>query len=251
MALNLEEINKFFENNPRLTSSKKSLISQYQGWPPDIQGHEVLKLIQRDGDARFSLNWGNCCSMTLSGVDFSYVDLQRASFNRADMRNADLTGALFGDAKLVGTDLRGALGLGDRHTLLGEGIMIGHFLDSATRLPDNLLHDFSVLVPNEQERTDDPLSNVKAWFQEREREANSRHATLINITPTQWQPDFLGLKPLTIYTRPDDFELFCEQVILDIQSLKEREAERNNDPAGAAIDEFRVVLDAKSGNQQT
>ena len=229
MALNLEEINKYFENNPGLISSKKSLISQYQGWPSDIQGHEALKLIQRDGHACFSFNWGNFCGMDLSAVNFRNVDLQRAAFNNAIMTDVDLTGALLGDAKLVGTDLRGALGLtlsdGYQYTLLGEGVIIGHS-DSATRLPDSLLREFSVLVPNDEpERTDDPLSNVKAWFQEREREANARGSTLINITPIQSQPNFLGQKPLTIYTRPDDFELFCEQVILDIQSLKEREAQ--------------------------
>ena len=226
MALNLEEINKYFENNPRLTSSKKSLISRYQGWPPDIQGHESLKLIQRDGYASFSFNWGNFCGMDLSGVDFSYVDLGHASFNRANMSNADLTGALLGDAKLVGTDLRGALGLGDRHTLLDEGVIIG-YSDSATRLPDSLLREFSVLlVPNdEQERTDDPLLNVEAWFQKREREANARGSRLINITPIQSQPDSRDRKPLTIYIPPDHFEWFFKQVILDIQSLKEREAQ--------------------------
>ena len=227
MALNLEEINKYFEDNPRLTSSKTSLISQYQNWPSYIKGHKALELIQRDGRVCFSFNGGNFCGMDLPNVNFSYVDLGRAFFNRANMKNADLTRALLGDAKLVGTDLRGALGLGDRYTPLGEGVIIGHS-DSATRLPDSLLREFSVLVPNDkQERTDDPLSNVKAWFQEqeREREENPRGSTLINITPIQSQPDSRDRKPLTIYIPPDHFEWFFKQVILDIQSLKEREAQ--------------------------
>ena len=226
MALNLEEINKYFEDNPRLTSSKTSLISQYQNWPSYIKGHKALELIQRDGRVCFSFNGGNFCGMDLPNVNFSYVDLGHASFNRANMRDADLTGALLGDAKLVGTDLRGALGLGDRHTLLDEGVIIG-YSDSATRLPDSLLREFSVLlVPNdEQERTDDPLLNVEAWFQKREREANARGSRLINITPIQSQPDSRDRKPLTIYIPPDHFEWFFKQVILDIQSLKEREAQ--------------------------
>jgi hypothetical protein len=256
MALTLEQINRYFYENQKFASCQESSISQFQGWPSDIQEHEALKLIQRDGRVCFSFNWGSFCGMDLSGVNFRDVDLQRASFNRAIMRNADLTGALLGDAVLVGTDLRDALGLtpndGYHQTYLGEGIMIGQFLESATRLPDSLLKDWSLLVPTkEEERTDNPLSNVEAWFRERKREANSRYATLIDITPPEWQPDCLGRKPLTIYTRPDDFKRFCEELILDIQSLKEREAERKNNPTGVVIDEFRAVLDAEGGNQQS
>ena len=245
-----------------LKTIKAQLIAQFESWPDylDYLKDEVtidVRIDENSASPHRILSFSRCAlrrvdlsdvdlrNVNLSNADLSDADLsgadlrnanlrdanlKHAIFNNAIMTDADLRGASLDDVQLVGTDLRGALGLtlsdGYQCTYVGEGVIIGHS-GSATRLPDSsLLDDFSVLVPNDgQERTGNPLLDVEAWFEERKREASARGSTFINITPTQWQPDSRDRKPLTIYIRPDHFELFCEQVISDIQSLKEREVE--------------------------
>ena len=251
-----------------LKTIKAQLIAQFESWPDYLKDevtidvridensaspHRLLSLSRR---ALSRVNLGN---VDLSNVNLSNADLRDADLSGADLRNAnlrdanlryaifnnaimtdaDLTGASLNRAGLVGTDLRGALGLtlsdGYQYTVLGDVVIIGHS-DSATRLPDSLLREFSVLVPNDkQERTGNPLSDVRAWFEERKLKAKLSNRTLINITPIQSQPSLYEWQPLTICIRPDHFELFCEQVISDIQCLIEREAEIVKNGSGQSM----------------
>jgi hypothetical protein len=214
--------------------------------------------------------------------------LTDADMEAADLRAADLSGATMMHTNLFQADLRGAV-LTDvdlRHTNvfmtdlrgadLGNAKLINNRedpttvkynpyeaslvrfsdIDEQTKLPLDLLYGFFNQTFYEENwkfyrqnrpAVEHPQSfkdfrqNCETYLKDLNSKCRDTSVIVLALPASHVQLRVLG-----------DIDQFITGTLSQLEKAWDaREAERKNDPAGAAIDEFRVVLDAKGGNQQT
>jgi hypothetical protein len=252
----LKKLLKSWDSDPDEDFLKGAFIQRFETWPDVLK--DTVRISVEIDESLDGPHTFLCCKnamlvfANLSCARLFNFDLRGANLYNADLSGADLSGAYLSGAYLSGADLSGvdlsgadlryAKGLVDKSQ--NSKLTFGHqtaavFVNPETHLPNDLLCCY--FNPKLYQKDTENSITFKDFAEKFIEKYLDSSDPIVTPPGSRVNLNVSG-----------DINAWVAAMLPALEKAWDaREAERNNNPTGVANDEFRAVLDAKGGNQQT